>query len=106
MMAHLRSVGLRSVPEDQADRFPFLVPIIRQLGTLNVDAPVTMLVSENGSGKSTLLEELAAAAHLPTMALRSALFTEPVHIRHENPIRTEMRRSIVSGRLIHLLQEA
>ena len=66
-MAHLRSVGLRSVAEGQADRFPFRVPIIRQLETLNVDAPVTILVGENGSGKSTLLEGIAAAAHLPTV---------------------------------------
>jgi predicted ATPase len=66
-MAHLRSVGLRAVPEEQANRFPFSVPIIRQLDTLNVDAPVTFLVGENGSGKSTLLEGIAAAARLPTV---------------------------------------
>lgn len=67
-MAHLRSVTLRTMPDGEAtERFPFSVPIIRRLGTLDVDAAVTFLVGENGSGKSTLLEGIAAAANLPAV---------------------------------------
>ena len=63
-MPHLRSVALDLPNETQ---FPFSVPVIRALGTLDVDHPVTCLVGENGSGKSTLLEALALAAKLPTV---------------------------------------
>ena len=66
-MAHLRSVELRSPAATAAERFPFSVPIIRQLPRLELDQPVTFLVGENGSGKSTLLEALALAADLPTI---------------------------------------
>jgi predicted ATPase len=70
-MPHLRSIALRSVPAESADRFPFSVPIIRALDILELGVPVTFLVGENGSGKSTLLEAIAAAAGLPTVGSES-----------------------------------
>jgi len=70
-MFHLRSVELRRVPAAAADRFPFTVPVIRDLPLLDLDAAVTFLVGENGSGKSTLLEGLASAAGLPTVGSES-----------------------------------
>lgn len=66
-MAHLRAVELREAPDRAADRFPFSVPLIRQLPRLELDQSVTFLVGENGSGKSTLLEAVALAANLPTV---------------------------------------
>src|SRR5436309_1303593 len=66
-MAHLRSVSLRAGGVTQIHEFPFSIPLIRELGTLDVDHAVTFLVGENGSGKSTLLEGIAAAAHLPAV---------------------------------------
>jgi predicted ATPase len=66
-MPHLRSVSLAKPPDDSVEAFPFSVPIIRRLGTLEVDQPITFLVGENGSGKSTLLEGIALAANLPTI---------------------------------------
>jgi len=47
-------------------RFPFTVPTIASLDSLDLDAPVTCFVGENGSGKSTLLEAIAIAAGLPS----------------------------------------
>jgi predicted ATPase len=41
-------------------QFPFTLTLMRDLATLEFQAPVTFLVGENGSGKSTLLEGLAA----------------------------------------------
>ncbi|MGH7317923.1 MAG: AAA family ATPase, partial [Candidatus Rokuibacteriota bacterium] len=41
-------------------RFPFTLPLFRDLEHLDFRAPVTFLVGENGCGKSTLLEGLAA----------------------------------------------
>jgi predicted ATPase len=63
----LSSVSLRNIGAGDAQRFPFSVPAVAQLGTLELTTPVTMLVGENGSGKSTLLEGLAAATGLPTV---------------------------------------
>jgi predicted ATPase len=71
-MPHLLTVALDANRANAADRFPFTVPIIRELGTLSFDGPVTFLVGENGSGKSTLLEGLALAAKLPTVGSESS----------------------------------
>jgi len=71
-MTHLRTVALDARGANASDRFPFTVPIIRELGTLSLDADVTFLVGENGSGKSTLLEGLALAARLPTVGSESS----------------------------------
>lgn len=68
-MPHLRSIEPKS--ELAADRFPFTVPVIRNLRKLETSATVTFLVGENGSGKSTLLEGIAAAARLPTVGSES-----------------------------------
>ena len=62
---HLLSVERR--PAGDPGVFPFSVPAVRALGTLDLRAPVTFFVGENGSGKSTLLEGIAAAAGLPTV---------------------------------------
>jgi predicted ATPase len=64
---HLRAIEKSVPPADQEARFPFSVPVIRELTELSVDAPVTFLVGENGSGKSTILEGIAAAAGLPAV---------------------------------------
>ena len=68
-MAHLRSLTLRA---PTAPAFPFSVPAIRSLTTLDLDTAVTFFVGENGSGKSTLLEGLALAASLPTIGSADA----------------------------------
>jgi predicted ATPase len=59
---HLRRVALRAVDDDRRDRFPFDVPAIRSLTSIEFNTPVTFLVGENGSGKSTFLEAVAGAA--------------------------------------------
>lgn len=62
-MGHLRSLTKR----ESGSGFPFDVPVIRALETLDLDAAVCFFVGENGSGKSTLLEGIALAARLPTI---------------------------------------
>jgi predicted ATPase len=47
--------------------FPFDVPAVRRLDTIELSPGVTFFVGENGSGKSTLLEAMALAAELPTV---------------------------------------
>lgn len=66
MTIHLRSVSLNQ-DMDMPDGFPFDVPVIRNLETLQFPTSITFFVGENGSGKSTVLEAIAAAAELPTI---------------------------------------
>ncbi len=61
------SLRARAGAPDGAAGFPFGVPAVRSLGTLELRGPVTFFVGENGSGKSTVLEALAAAAALPAV---------------------------------------
>jgi len=44
------------------DAFPFCLPVVKHLKTLEFHPKVTYLVGENGTGKSTLLEAIAIAA--------------------------------------------
>ena len=60
MIRHfLHSITLlrESVPD--WSEYPFLVPAIQKLGTLELHPKVTFFVGENGSVKSTLLEAIA-----------------------------------------------
>lgn len=60
--AFVRSVVLKREAVADFDSYPFAIPAIRSLGTLDLDPHVTLLAGENGSGKSTLIEAIAVAA--------------------------------------------
>ena len=62
----LRSISLRRRGRTPSG-FPFDVPVVRSLETLELSPGITFFVGENGSGKSTLLEAIALAAELPTV---------------------------------------
>lgn len=67
---HLVEIGLkRALTREERRTFPFAVPAIQTLPTLDMEIPVTLLVGENGSGKSTLLEAIAVAAELPSLGV-------------------------------------
>jgi predicted ATPase len=53
-------------PDEEAS-YPFSIPLIQSLSTLEFRAPVTLFVGENGTGKSTLLEGIAAAVDAITV---------------------------------------
>ena len=69
-MIHLESVSAKRATAE-VGRFPFTVPAVRALDSLQFTAPVTFFVGENGSGKSTLLEGIAAAAAWPAVGSAS-----------------------------------
>jgi predicted ATPase len=58
-------------------RFPFTVPTIASLDTLDLDAQVVCFVGENGSGKSTLLEAIAIGASLPSAGASNRAQDDP-----------------------------
>jgi len=70
-MAFLRSIAPKGSLRDGPKTFPFSVPVVRALETLDLPTAVTFFVGENGSGKSTLLEAVAAAVGLPTVGTES-----------------------------------
>ncbi|NNM06612.1 MAG: AAA family ATPase [Gemmatimonadetes bacterium] len=64
-MNQLLTVSLKD--SEYPEAFPFTVPAVRSLGSLDLEATVNLFVGENGSGKSTLLEGLAVACDLPAV---------------------------------------
>jgi predicted ATPase len=55
---------LRLDPAADTRRYPFTLPVVRQLlrNPLELHRPITFLVGDNGAGKSTLVEAIAVAA--------------------------------------------
>lgn len=55
---------IRSVKVEKADVsvYPFSIPAVKALGSIELSSPVTFFVGENGSGKSTIIESIAVAA--------------------------------------------
>ena len=78
---YLREISLKSERIADFTRYPFSLPVVRQLGTLRFHPDVTFLAGENGSGKSTLLEAIAVALGFnPEGGSRSFSFTtRPSH---------------------------
>lgn len=58
---YLRSIELRRDLIDRETDFPFSIPAIQHLNTLEFHPDVTFFVGENGTGKSTLIEAIARA---------------------------------------------
>jgi predicted ATPase len=55
----LRQIRLKRDEVEAFDRYPFDIPAIATLDTLDFSPGVTFLIGENGSGKSTLIEAVA-----------------------------------------------
>lgn len=58
---YLRSLQLLRDEVPSFEQFPYHLPALRELDTLELHPKVTYIVGENGMGKSTLLEGLAVA---------------------------------------------
>lgn len=58
---YLLEVRLKRGKVPSFDAYPFSLPVVRNLDTLELHPRVTFIVGENGSGKSTLLEAIATA---------------------------------------------
>jgi predicted ATPase len=58
---YVLAIKLRKDKITNFDQYPFSLPVVRQLDSLELHPAVTFIVGENGSGKSTLLEAVAVA---------------------------------------------
>jgi predicted ATPase len=58
---YLQNVSIKPDALIDFDTYPFSIPAVRELGTIEFHADVTFFVGENGAGKSTLLEAIALA---------------------------------------------
>lgn len=58
---YLLRAGFRPEAELDFDRYPFNIPAVREIGSIEFHPQVTFFVGENGAGKSTVLEALAVA---------------------------------------------
>ena len=61
----LSTLRIRNFPEEEADQFPWTLPIIKNLEELIFEKNISFFVGENGSGKSTILEAIAAYTEVP-----------------------------------------
>jgi len=61
----LSTLRLRNFPEAEADKFPWTLPIVKDLEELRFEKNISFFVGENGSGKSTILEAIAAYTEVP-----------------------------------------
>ncbi len=57
----IKSVSLNRMFVKSFDEYPYCIPAIKNLQTLELHKNVTFFVGENGTGKSTLLEAMAVA---------------------------------------------
>lgn len=58
---YLKEISLKENMTPIWDEYPFNIPAIQNLNTLEFHPDVTFLVGENGAGKSTLVEAIALA---------------------------------------------
>lgn len=58
---YLKEISLKENMSPNWDEYPFNIPAIQNLNTLEFHPDVTFLVGENGAGKSTLVEAIALA---------------------------------------------
>jgi len=61
---YLKSITIRKPDEKRLNSYPFSIPAISELRTLEFHPDVTFLIGENGSGKSTLIEAIAKVSEL------------------------------------------
>jgi predicted ATPase len=61
MSQYLKRIRLARGAVEDFNIYPFSLPLVRSLGTVEFDSPVTFLIGANGAGKSTLLEAIAVA---------------------------------------------
>lgn len=81
---YLREISIRDDADIDEDEYPFSIPAVRSMNTIEPHADVTFFVGENGAGKSTILEAIAVSMGLPSEGgtrnvMREQQATSPLH---------------------------
>lgn len=58
---YLQSICIRPDADPDYDAYPYNIPAVRDMGSLEFHQDVTFFVGKNGAGKSTVLEAIALA---------------------------------------------
>jgi predicted ATPase len=58
-VSYLKRIRLAQRAVEDFNTYPFSLPLVRSLTTVEFDSPVTFFIGANGAGKSTLLEAIA-----------------------------------------------
>ena len=58
-LSYLKEISLKRGLIDSFNSYPFSIPAVKELDSIEFGKEVTIFVGENGSGKSTLLEAIA-----------------------------------------------
>lgn len=70
----MKLLSISQKSRQNADSYPFNIPIVKDLTKLEFTKPITIIVGENGTGKSTLIESIAVATGLPTIGADDTKF--------------------------------
>jgi len=93
----LKSVTLRREWVDSFDVFPYSIPAIKELTTIELHPRVTFFVGENGTGKSTLLEAIAVAEGFNAEGgSRHAMFTTQNTHSEDLPRKLQLGRNKIA----------
>ncbi len=82
---YLLHASFRPDAEIDYEAYPFSIPAVRELGSIDFQPNVTFFVGENGSGKSTVMEGLAVALGFgaeggtKNVQFKTADSTSPLH---------------------------
>jgi predicted ATPase len=82
-MPHVRALRFLVDRFPSHDAYPFRLAAVRNMGDLDLSAPVTFFVGENGTGKSTVLEAIARRAGIH-------IWTDPPPSLERNPWRDRL----------------
>ena len=58
-LPYLKEISLKRDSIESFEKYPFCIPAVKELDSIQFAKEVTIFVGENGSGKSTLLEAIA-----------------------------------------------
>jgi predicted ATPase len=86
---HLLRVTLGKNTTTRRNGFPFNIPALESLDSIEFTSPVTFLVGENGSGKSSFIEALALASE--AIAAGSAEVLEDESLEHIHALAEDLQ---------------
>ncbi|RJE73273.1 AAA family ATPase [Pseudoalteromonas citrea] len=73
---YIREIQLKRDKIENFDSYPFCIPAIKELESLEFHPDVTFFIGENGAGKSTLIEAIAVAQGFnPEGGTKNSLFS-------------------------------